>query len=326
MNEDRYTPAEKTTTAELEKEARHEANQDPITGEAGAHPVGTGVGAASGALGGAALGGAVGGPVGAMVGAAIGGLAGGLAGTGVAEAVNPTEEDAYWQSHYASRPYAGTRPYEDLRPAYQYGWESRVRHHGRNWSDVESDLERDWSTYPGTSNLSWNEARHASRDAWDRIDNLYKATGQSSMTGTAAASGVTATSGFGMSPNLSSPGATAGDAVTNYGSLGSPTMPGTGIAATQFDPDYWRQSYSASPHARSGHSYEDYEPAYRYGTTSYDRYRGSRWEDAEADLERGWADAKGTSRLTWEYAKDAVKDAWHRVERAVPGDADRDGR
>jgi hypothetical protein len=316
MNEDRYTPSEKTTTAELENEARHEANQDPVTGEAGAHPVGTGVGAASGALGGAALGGAVGGPVGAMVGAAIGGLAGGLAGTGVAEAVNPTEEDAYWQSNYASRPYAGTRPYEDLRPAYQYGWESRARHHGRNWSDVESDLERDWNTSRGNSNLPWNEARHASRDAWDRIDNLYKATGQSSMTGTAAASGVTATSGFGMSPNLSSPGATAGDAVTNYGSLGTPT----------FNADHWRQSYSASPYSKSGHSYEDYEPAYRYGVTSADRYRGRRWEDVETDLERGWDNAKGASRLTWEYAKNATKDAWHGVERALPGDADRDGR
>lgn len=328
MNKDRerYTPAEKTTTAELEREARHDANRDPVTGEEGSHPVGTGVGAASGAIGGAAIGGAVGGPVGAMIGAAVGGLTGGLAGKGVAEAVNPTEEDAYWKTNYAARAYAGSRSYDELRPAYQYGWESRVKHQGRNWSDVESELERDWPACRGNCNLSWNEARHASRDAWDRIDNLYKATGQSSMTGIAAGSGVTATSGFGMSPNLSSPGATAGDAVTNYGSLGSPTSPGTGIGAQQFDAGYWRQSYSASPYSRSGHSYEDYEPAYRYGTTSYDRYRGSRWEDAEGDLERGWESAKGSSRLTWEHAKHAVKDAWHRVERAVPGDADRDGR
>lgn len=327
MNEDRerYTPAEKTTTAELEREARHDANRDPITGEEGSHPVGTGVGAASGAIGGAAIGGAVGGPVGAMIGAAVGGLTGGLAGKGVAEAVNPTEEDAYWKTNYATRPYAGDRSYDDLRPAYQYGWESRARHQGRNWSDVEGDLERDWNTSRGNSNLGWNEARHASRDAWDRIDNLYKATGQSSMTGIGAGT-VTATSGFGMSPSLSSPGATAGDAVTNYGSLGSPTTPGTGIGAQQFDAGYWRQSYSASPYSRSGHSYEDYEPAYRYGTTAYDRYRGSRWEDAEGDLERGWESAKGSSRLTWEHAKHAVRDAWHRVERAIPGDADRDGR
>ena len=30
--------------------------------------------------------------------------------------------------------------------------------------------------------------------------------------------------------------------------------------------------------------------------------------------------------MQWDNAKGAVRDAWHRVERAVPGDADRDGR
>ena len=89
------TGTTKTTTLETEDRAREEANHDPVTGEPGAHPVGTGVGAATGGTVGAVIGGAVGGPVGAMVGAAVGGLAGGLAGKGVAESVNPTEEDAY---------------------------------------------------------------------------------------------------------------------------------------------------------------------------------------------------------------------------------------
>ena len=35
---------------------------------------------------------------------------------------------------------------------------------------------------------------------------------------------------------------------------------------------------------------------------------------------------KGKSRLNWEEAKDASRAAWHRVERAIPGDADGDGR
>jgi len=42
-------------------------NADPITGEPGAHPVGTGVGAAGGAVTGAALGTAIGGPIGVAV-------------------------------------------------------------------------------------------------------------------------------------------------------------------------------------------------------------------------------------------------------------------
>ena len=138
MNDDRYTTREKTTTAAIEEEAKQEANHDPITGEPGAHPVGTGVGAVGGAAAGAAIGGAVGGPVGAMIGAAVGGVAGGLAGKGVAESANPTEEDAYWRDNYATRPYAGSHTYGDLEPAYRYGWETWGRDRERGWDTAES--------------------------------------------------------------------------------------------------------------------------------------------------------------------------------------------
>src|SRR4051794_32509382 len=53
-----------------------DSNQDPITGEPGAHPVGVGVGTAAGGAAAGALGGAAAGPVGAVVGAVAGGLAG----------------------------------------------------------------------------------------------------------------------------------------------------------------------------------------------------------------------------------------------------------
>ncbi len=50
----------------LPKEERDRLNADPITGEPGAHPVGTGLGAVGGAATGATVG-ALGGPVGAVV-------------------------------------------------------------------------------------------------------------------------------------------------------------------------------------------------------------------------------------------------------------------
>ena len=50
------------------------------------------------------------------------------------------------------------------------------------------------------------------------------------------------------------------------------------------------------------------------------------WDDAQNDLESGWDKAKANSQLGWAEAKDAVRDGWHRVERAMPGDADGDGR
>ncbi len=83
-------------------------NPDAITGEPGSHPVGTGVGAAAAGAAGAAIGSVVPGigtAIGGAVGAVVGAVAGGLAGKGVAEAVNPTEEDAYWRNEYRNRPY-----------------------------------------------------------------------------------------------------------------------------------------------------------------------------------------------------------------------------
>ena len=43
-------------------------------------------------------------------------------------------------------------------------------------------------------------------------------------------------------------------------------------------------------------------------------------------MHSGWEQAKSRSRLAWDDAKHAVKAGWHRLERALPGDADRDGR
>src|SRR5438128_8729789 len=79
-------------------------NRDPLTDAPGAHPVGVGVGALGAGAAGALIG-AVAGPAGIVVGAAVGAVAGGLAGKGVAEAVNPTAEDAYWRGEYRNRPY-----------------------------------------------------------------------------------------------------------------------------------------------------------------------------------------------------------------------------
>src|SRR5436305_8796653 len=141
MNEDKKYSSTGTTTAELDPSVKHDVNRDPITGEPGAHPVGTGVGAAGGAVTGAAIGAAVGGPVGAVVGAAVGGVAGGLAGKGVAEAVVSASQTGY--SH------------EDYRPAYWYGWEAAQEHSGRNWVDIAGNLERGWDQAREGSKLSW---------------------------------------------------------------------------------------------------------------------------------------------------------------------------
>jgi outer membrane lipoprotein SlyB len=160
------------------KAFKHDENRDPLSGERGAHPVGTGVGAAAGGLAaGAATGAAVGtvaGPIGTAigtaVGAAVGAVTGGLAGKAVAEHIDPTIEHDFWRNNYSKRPYVrAEEDYDQYAPAYQYGWECQPYHQGKKFDEVESHLERDWSRARGSSNLGWDQAKAAVRDSWDRV-------------------------------------------------------------------------------------------------------------------------------------------------------------
>lgn len=146
-----------------------DANRDPLTGAPGSHPVGTGVGAVAGGMAAGAAVGTVAGPVGTAIGAAVGAVVGGLAGKGVAEQIDPTREDAYWRDNYKSRPYASGASYDDYGPAYAYGVGSYAKFGGRRYEDVEADLSRDWNSAKGKSSLTWDRAKHATRDAWTRL-------------------------------------------------------------------------------------------------------------------------------------------------------------
>jgi hypothetical protein len=158
----------KNEPTKAEKDERRDANRDPITKAPGSHPVGTAAGAASGAAAGAAVGTAIGGPVGFAAGGVVGAVAGAVLGHGIAEAADPTIEDAYWRKNYSTRPYAKSETYDHFRPAYRHGWEERGRHGTSQWSDVEKDLQRDWEENRSDAEMSWDDAKPAVRDAWDR--------------------------------------------------------------------------------------------------------------------------------------------------------------
>jgi len=152
-----------------------DANPDPITGQPGAHPVGTGLGAVGAGAVGAAVGGLVGGPVGAVVGAAVGAVGGGLAGKSIAEQVDPTVEDAYWRENYQNRPYVDLDyTYDDYSPAYRTGYEGYLTYStdGLTYADVEPRLRETYEQQYTDSRLGWEQAQYASRDAWDRLDEM----------------------------------------------------------------------------------------------------------------------------------------------------------
>ena len=108
-------------------------------------------------------------------------------------------------------------------------------------------------------------------------------------------------------------GAKAGDAVAEY------------VNPTEFD-NYWRDNYTKTNYYDRNNGWDDYAPAYGLGYYARDTYRDRPFDDLDDELGAKWEEIKGDSRLAWNEARDAVRDGWHHVERALPGDFDGDGR
>lgn len=91
--------------------------------------------------------------------------------------------------------------------------------------------------------------------------------------------------------------------------------------------DHFRMHHSDDYGAAA---FDDFEPAYRYGwgLGNDPRYRGRDWSAIETDARRDWESRYPDN--AWESFKGAVRRGRERtsnaVERAVPGDSDRDGR
>lgn len=101
-------------------------------------------------------------------------------------------------------------------------------------------------------------------------------------------------------------------------------------ADPKVEDQYWRDNYASRPYVQQGSTYDDYRPAYQHGVDAYNRNPDRHFDEMEPELRSGWDRSRGTSSLEWDHAKHASRDAWHRVrnaaERALPGDADGDGR
>ena len=131
-------------------------------------------------------------------------------------------------------------------------------------------------------------------------------------------------------------GAAAGSAAGPVGTVvgavagGALGAKGGGALAEAVNPteysDHFKKTYASAPYYVAGSEWRDYEPAYQYGYDAYGKYEGQKFEQVEDALERNWDTAKSNSRLAWNEARGAVRDGWHHIERAMPGDFDKDGR
>jgi hypothetical protein len=141
-----------------------------LTGEAGAHPVATGVGAAAVGAAGLAVGAAVAGPIGVAVATAGGAFIGGYVGKALGEVIDPTSEEAFWREEHRNQPYAETEvAFDDYAPAYRVGYLGYHKFGGRErtFEDAERDLEESYNET--RARVPWMRARVAAKAAWDRV-------------------------------------------------------------------------------------------------------------------------------------------------------------
>jgi DNA ligase-1 len=94
------------------------------------------------------------------------------------------------------------------------------------------------------------------------------------------------------------------------------TMDKTGRSSTAdwtAEDDYWRTNYTNRPYVGTDRNYERWQPGYRYGWESANRYEGKDWHDVESNLRSDWDRYEHRGTSTWEQIKDAVRDGWDRI-------------
>ncbi|HEX8615876.1 MAG TPA: YsnF/AvaK domain-containing protein [Telluria sp.] len=106
-----------------------------------------------------------------------------------------------------------------------------------------------------------------------------------------------------------------GKEVTQHQEQISDTLRHTEVDIEQIAPDddaYFRGHWTSN-FAREGGSYDDYAPAYRYGTSmaGSELYRGRPWEEIEPGLRTDWEARNPGS--TWEKMKAAIRHGWERM-------------
>ena len=83
---------------------------------------------------------------------------------------------------------------------------------------------------------------------------------------------------------------------------------------------YWRENFRGRPYAStSNREYDYYQPGYRYGYESAQRFSNKNWNEVESDLKKNWDTFQHRANATWEQVKDAARDAWERVQGGRAG-------
>jgi len=98
----------------------------------------------------------------------IAGLSGGE--SGVPHEHARQDDESFWRENHPSQPFAIGKSYETYECAYRAGYDSYARHHGRDFSEVESQIQAEYEK--SELLLPWEQARPAAKAAWDRAHQL----------------------------------------------------------------------------------------------------------------------------------------------------------
>jgi hypothetical protein len=81
------------------------------------------------------------------------------------------ESDGYFRERFERSEFREPgRGFDDYRNAYRYGLYARSSNPDRQWDDtLERELAPGWQRARGGSPLEWDQARHAAREGWDRV-------------------------------------------------------------------------------------------------------------------------------------------------------------
>lgn len=98
------------------------------------------------------------------------------------------------------------------------------------------------------------------------------------------------------------------DAPPNQGSLNLQRGDSPGLSEDSYFHAHWVETFSYA-----GGSYQEYDPAYRYGASmaGSTTYQGSAWDEVEPALREEWQRTYPNSR--WEKFKEAVRVGWNRM-------------
>src|SRR5204862_1243508 len=86
--------------------------------------------------------------------------------------MNLDKETAYWREQHSKQPYAKNYSYEQFEHAYRTGYNSFLKHRGRNFDEVEDSIASDYEeAKPGTA-LPWDTVRPAANSVWERMSGV----------------------------------------------------------------------------------------------------------------------------------------------------------